>query len=59
MATSDLPGIRVLVVDDSVLCRKAVRDALSGVEGVEVVGVAANGKIALAKIAELSDSYKR
>lgn len=46
--------IRVLVVDDSVLYRKAIQDALATIEGVEVVGIAANGKIALSKIATLA-----
>ncbi len=42
--------VRVLVVDDTVVYRKIVSDILSETEGVEVVGVAANGKIALQKI---------
>jgi two-component system chemotaxis response regulator CheB len=39
--------IRVLVVDDSVVVRRIVRDVLTEVAGLEVVGVAANGRIAL------------
>ncbi|MCL3860891.1 chemotaxis response regulator protein-glutamate methylesterase [Actinotalea sp. K2] len=42
--------IRVLVVDDSVVVRRLVTDALSSDPAIEVVGVAANGQIALAKV---------
>lgn len=42
--------IRVLVVDDTALYRKIIRDVLSEFEEVEVVGSAPNGKIALSKI---------
>ena len=42
--------MRILVVDDSTLFRKVVRDVLQGVPDVEVVGVAANGRIAIEKI---------
>ena len=45
--------MRVLVVDDSTLFRKVVRDVLKTIPGVEVVGVAANGKLALDKIDQL------
>lgn len=45
--------IRVLVVDDSVVVRRLVSDALSQAPGVEVVGVAANGRLAQAKVAQL------
>lgn len=44
---------RVLVVDDTVVFRRAVSDALAGVPGVEVVGTAANGKLALSRMAAL------
>jgi two-component system chemotaxis response regulator CheB len=44
---------RVLVVDDASLFRRIVAEALSGVPGVEVVGSAANGKQALARISSL------
>jgi len=47
------PPLRVLVVDDSVTYRKIVSDALGELSGVEVVGTAINGAIALEKIAEL------
>jgi two-component system chemotaxis response regulator CheB len=42
-----------LVVDDTVVFRRIVSDALAGLPGVEVVGTAANGKLALSRIAAL------
>jgi len=45
--------IKVLVVDDTIVYRKAVSDVLSEIPGIEVVGVAHNGKIALSKIRTL------
>ena len=45
--------IKVLVVDDTIVYRKAVSDILSEMPGVEVVGVAHNGKIAVSKIQTL------
>ncbi|MCD6224247.1 MAG: chemotaxis response regulator protein-glutamate methylesterase [Deltaproteobacteria bacterium] len=45
--------LRVLVVDDTVVYRKIVSDVLSELPDVEVVGVAHNGKIAIAKIKAL------
>jgi two-component system chemotaxis response regulator CheB len=44
---------RVLVVDDASIFRRIISDALSGVPGVEVVGTAANGKLALSRMAAL------
>ena len=44
----------MLVVDDSVVVRRLVTDALSRDPDVEVVGVAANGRLALAKVAQLA-----
>jgi two-component system chemotaxis response regulator CheB len=46
--------ITVLVVDDSVVMRRLVSDILTSDPGIEVVGTAANGKVALAKIPELN-----
>jgi len=46
-------NIKVLVVDDTIVYRKAVSDILAEIPGVEVVGVAHNGKIAVAKIQTL------
>lgn len=45
--------LRVMVVDDSSLYRKVVSEALSTLPNVEVVGVTANGRIALDKIEQL------
>jgi two-component system chemotaxis response regulator CheB len=42
--------IRILVVDDSVVIRKVLSDALSADPVLEVVGVASDGRIAMAKI---------
>jgi two-component system chemotaxis response regulator CheB len=48
-----VPPIRVLVVDDAVVVRRLVTDVLAADPGIEVVGVAANGRIALQKIEQL------
>jgi two-component system chemotaxis response regulator CheB len=45
--------LRVMVVDDSVLYRKVLSEVLSNIRGVEVVGTATDGKVALAKIPHL------
>lgn len=45
--------IRVLVVDDSVVVRRIVSDVLGADRRIEVVGVAANGRLALAKVEQL------
>lgn len=42
--------VKVLVVDDSVVVRRLVSDVLAADPRIEVVGTAANGKVALAKI---------
>jgi two-component system chemotaxis response regulator CheB len=42
--------IRVLVVDDSAVMRRLITDALEVDPGIEIVGIAANGRIALSKI---------
>ena len=44
---------RVLVVDDSAVIRRAISDLLAGDAEIEVVGHAANGALALQKIADL------
>ena len=46
--------IRVLVVDDSVVVRRLVTDTLAADPGIEVVGVAADGRIALSKVEQLA-----
>lgn len=48
-----MPRPRLLVVDDSVVVRKFVSDLLAAEPTFEVVGTAANGKIALAKVEQL------
>jgi two-component system chemotaxis response regulator CheB len=45
--------ISVLVVDDSVVIRRLITDALAEDPGIQVVGTAANGRIALSKIEQL------
>ena len=45
--------IKALVVDDTIVYRKIVGDALKQMPGIEVVGTANNGKIALSKIKTL------
>jgi two-component system chemotaxis response regulator CheB len=46
-------NIRILVVDDAAIFRRGISQALADVPGVEVVGTAANGQLALSRIAEL------
>jgi two-component system chemotaxis response regulator CheB len=46
--------IRVLVVDDSVVIRRLVTQTLSEDPAIEIVGVAANGLIALARIPQVN-----
>ncbi len=45
--------LRVLAVDDTVVYRKIVSDVIEEIPGVELAGVAHNGKIALAKVEQL------
>ena len=49
-----MPKIRVLVVDDAVVVRQLITKILSQDSDLEVVGVAANGRIALAKIPQVN-----
>ena len=44
---------RVLIVDDAVVVRKTLSDAIGGDPALEVVGTAGNGRIALAKFPAL------
>ena len=46
--------IRVLVVDDSVVVRRLVPDELNKDPDIEVIAVAANGSIAIAKLAGIN-----
>jgi two-component system chemotaxis response regulator CheB len=47
------PAIRVMIVDDSLIVRKLVEDALHQAPGIEIVGTAPNGRVALEKIGAL------
>src|SRR6266850_1406992 len=49
-----MPRIRVLVVDDAVVFRRMVSEELAKDPALEVVGTAANGRIALARMAQVS-----
>ncbi|HEX5273354.1 MAG TPA: chemotaxis response regulator protein-glutamate methylesterase [Gemmataceae bacterium] len=46
--------IRILVVDDAVVVRRMLTEVLNGDPGLEVVGTAANGVIALAKLPQVN-----
>jgi two-component system, chemotaxis family, protein-glutamate methylesterase/glutaminase len=46
--------IRVLIVDDAVVVRRMVSDVLAADPEIEVVGTAANGRIALQKITQVN-----
>ena len=48
-----LPKVRVLIVDDSALARRAIRDALSGDAEIEVVGDARDAYVARDQILAL------
>jgi two-component system chemotaxis response regulator CheB len=43
--------VRVLVVDDAVVFRKGISDALAGDPEIQVIGTASNGRLALQKMA--------
>jgi two-component system chemotaxis response regulator CheB len=49
-----MPKIRILVVDDAVVMRKLITECLGRDPDLEVVGVAANGNIALQKIPQVN-----
>jgi two-component system chemotaxis response regulator CheB len=49
-----MPKFRILVVDDSVVYRRLVSEELNRDPELEVAGTAANGRIALAKLGQLS-----
>lgn len=46
--------IRVLIVDDSVVIRRLLSDTLAQDPDIEVAGIAANGRLALAKLPQLN-----
>jgi len=50
---TDIKKLKVMVVDDTIVYRKIIADIIAELPGVEVVGTANNGKIALNKIASL------
>src|SRR6201981_1623025 len=49
-----MPPIRLLVVDDSVVVRKLLCEALNSSQEIQVAGTASSGAIALAKIPQLN-----
>ena len=49
-----MPKIRILVVDDAVVIRQLLASMLVSDPALEVVGVAANGRIALAKLPQVN-----
>ncbi len=46
--------IKVLIVDDSTVIRRMLSDTLAQDSQIEVVGTAANGKIALSKLTQVN-----
>ncbi len=46
-------SLRVLVADDAILFRRVLAEVLASLPGVEVVGTAANGRLAIRKVREL------
>ena len=51
-----MPSVRVLVIDDSPICRAALCGALATDPDIEVVGEAADGVEAIEKVEELNPS---
>ena len=49
-----MPKIRLLIVDDAVVIRRLLAGCFEGDPDIEVVGTAADGQIALAKITQLT-----
>jgi two-component system chemotaxis response regulator CheB len=49
-----MPRIRVLIVDDAVVMRRMITEAIGSDPEIEVVGVAANGRIALQKVPQVN-----
>ena len=49
-----MAAVRILVVDDSVVVRKLLSEALAATPGIQLAGTASSGTIALAKIPQLN-----
>lgn len=49
-----MPPIRALIVDDSVVVRKLLSEALASTPGIQLAGTASSGALALAKIPQLN-----
>ena len=49
-----MPKLRILIVDDAVVVRRILTESLSADPELEIAGVAANGRIALARIPQVS-----
>lgn len=49
-----MPKVRILIVDDSVVIRRMLMDALADDPALEIAGTAANGHIALSKISQVN-----
>ena len=49
-----MPKIRVLVVDDAVVMRKLISEALARDPALEIAGIAAHGRIALQKLTQVN-----
>lgn len=47
-----MSNIRVLVIDDAVVVRKVLSDAINEAPGLEVIATASNGKIGLSKLSQ-------
>lgn len=47
-----MAGMTVLVVDDTILYRKLIADAVRTLDGVELVGTASSGELALARLTQ-------
>jgi two-component system, chemotaxis family, protein-glutamate methylesterase/glutaminase len=54
MSKGRMPPIQVLIVDDSVVVRRLLCDALASTPEIKVSGTASNGAIALARIPQLN-----
>lgn len=50
-------NLKAVVIDDTIVYRKIVGDVLQTIAGIEVVGTANNGKIALSKIKSLRPDF--